>query len=481
MRGTQWIGVVLGVLVLIIFLLLPPFEPITRLGMKAVGVLLFTILWWVFVDTGFSSLLAIALLALTEVMTPKEVFAASLGSWLAIFLIGCFGLTQAIRLSGFSQRFAYWFLTRPFARGHPWLLLALFFFGVTVMGAIMSSAVTAILFMSLAVPLLTGMGYKKGDRFAAMVIMGIAWAATASFIMTPIGHAGNMIAIDWIRRDTGYAISFPAWMVVGIPMGLLFFFLLLGVFRYIVHPDVNKFRSMADDYVHGEAGKIGPVKLEEKVALGVFAGVVLFWILPGMLGSILPEVSTYLNKLGYAIPPLVGATLLCMMRVKNQPLLTFHQWMGGVEWGTIALVAAIMAIGEVLGNPQTGISQLLTSAIQPLVANAPFFMVVLVSVLWVVLQTNIMSNLVTAILVYTIMIPAVIAGGVGNPVALGFTIFGSSHYAFSLPSATAVTAIVVGSGWVSVAFLGRYGVMLLIPVILIFTFIGYPLAAFIFR
>ncbi len=481
MRGVQWIGVGLGIVVLVIFLLLPPLEPLTELGMKTVGVLLFTVIMWVFVGTSYPSLLCIAVLALTGVMTPNAVFAASLGNWLVIFLIGCFGLTEAIRLSGFSQRFAMWFLTRPFARGHPWLLLALFFLAVTVLGAVMSSAVTTIVFLSIATSILEGVGYQKGDRFAATLITGIGWAATASFAMTPIGHGSNMIAIEWIRRDLGYTISFPGWMAVGIPMGLLTYLLFLVVFRYVIRPDMSKFSAMASDYISREAGKIGPMKLEEKIALGVFFGVFLFWMLPSTTSRVLPEMAAYLDKLGFAIPPLVGAILLSIISVKNKPLLTFRDWMMGVEWGTVVLVAAIMVIGDAIGKPETGIVELMTGIIRPVVTGAPFFVVVLLSLLWVVIQTNLISNLVSAMLVYTVVMPAVIAAGVGNPAALGFTIFTSCHMAFSLPSATAATAIVMGSGWVPVKFMARYGVILIIPIVLLYTFVCYPFASFIFR
>jgi di/tricarboxylate transporter len=155
--------------------------------------------------------------------------------------------------------------------------------------------------------------------------------------------------------------------------------------------------------------------------------------------------------------------------------------MAGVEWGTVTLVAAIMVIGVVIGKPETGIVELMTGILQPLATEAPFMLVVLVSVGWVVLQTNLMSNLVSATVVYTVMIPTVINAAVGNPVALGFTIFAGSNLAFVLPSATTSTAIVIGSGWIPVKFMAKYGVLLLIPIILLFTFVCYPLANLVFR
>ena len=482
MKNKWWIGPGLGMVILFFFLLRPPLEPLTDLGMKGVGIFLFTIIWWATVGIGYPSLICIALIALTGIMTPNEVFAASYGNWVVMFLLGCFGLSEGLRVTGFSRRFALWFITRPFVAGRPWMLLAMFLLSCTLLGSVMSSTATCIVFMAIAAPMLETLGFKKGDAFASMFMMGIAWAATASLSMTPIAHAGNIMVMDWIERDFGYSIGFPQWMSFGIPMGLLVLGLVLLVFRYVVRPDVSKIAGMTTEYIRESAGKMGPMKLEEKLALGVFLVVVVCWMLPGIAGDLLPGVTAYLKKMQYAIPPLAGSCLLCIIRVKNQPILTFKQWMtGGVPWGTIALCAAIMVIGKLIGNPETGIPQLLTNTMQPIARAVPYYAFVFIVVLWVVTQTNVMSNLVSMTLVYTITVPVVVAlGGEHNPVALGATIAAASNYAFCLPSATTTTALVIGSGWVSVRFMGRYGALMILPIALLFTFICHPFVSSIF-
>jgi di/tricarboxylate transporter len=47
MSTRSWIGALLGVLALILFLVIPPIAPLTELGMKTIGIFLFTIIWWV--------------------------------------------------------------------------------------------------------------------------------------------------------------------------------------------------------------------------------------------------------------------------------------------------------------------------------------------------------------------------------------------------------------------------------------------------
>jgi sodium-dependent dicarboxylate transporter 2/3/5 len=357
----------------------------------------------------------------------------------------------------------------------------MFLLGCTMMGAIMSLTVTTIVFMAIAQPMLEGLGYKKGDRFAAMVMMGIAWAATASSAMTPVGHALNVLIIDWVETDFGITISFAQFMLVGIPMGLLVFLMLLAVFRYIVRPDVSKFSDMASHYIEEESAKMGPMKVEEKWAIGIFLAVVFVWIFPSIFSGVLPETSLYIKNLGYAVPAIIGACLMCIVLIKSRTIVTFREWMvGGVEWSTISLCAAIMAIAAAIGKEETGIQLFLTNIFQPIASGAPFNIFLMVTLLWVVLQTNIMSNMVSGSTVYRIMVPAAAAAGVGNPAALAFVITAAANYAFILPSATTAPAIVTGSGWVPVRFLAKYGVLMVVPIVLLFTFVGYPYAVMIF-
>ena len=482
MRGKWWLAPSLMVVVLLPFMLLPPVEPLTAIGMRAIGVFLFTIIGWMTIGTGYSSLLCVALFAIAGVMTPAAAFGAAWGNWLVFFMLAAFGLSEGLRVTGFSRRFALWFATRPFTTGHPWLLVAMFLLGCTIMGAIMSLTVTTIVFMAIAEPMLKGLGYKKGDHFAAMFMMGIAWAATASSAMTPVGHPLNVLIMDLVQRDFGYTMSFTQWLAAGIPMGLLVFLMLLAVFRFVVRPDVSRFSAMAAKYVRDESSKMGAMKLEEKLVVGIFLVVVVCWMLPSITGNILPGVSAYLGEMGYAIPAIVGACLLCIIQVKGKPLLTFRQWtLDGVEWSTMALIGGIMVIAEVIGNPETGIPQMLTGIFQPIAVGAPFNVFLMITLLWVVLQTNMMSNMVSGMTVFRIMVPATVAAGVGNPAALAFVIAAAANYAFILPSATTAPAIVTGSGWVPVDFLARYGVIMVIPIVLLFTFVGYPFACFIFR
>jgi sodium-dependent dicarboxylate transporter 2/3/5 len=449
--------------------------------MKTIGVFLFTVSWWLAVGVGFPSLVCIALLAATGVMASKEVFALSWGSYLILFVIGALGLAECLRRTGFSSRFALWFLSRPFTVGHPWIMVSTFVLTCTLMGAFMPTTAVCVIFMAIAEPMLLALGYKKGDKFAAMLMMAIGWISITAMVMTPIGHGSNLVLIEWVKRDFGYSIGFTKWLAIGIPTGVMYSLIVLAYFRLVVRPDVSRFGAEAAKYIRQERSKMGAMKLEERLAIAVFLIVALFWLMPDVGQGLLPGVSEYVGDLGFAVPPLIGAGVLCVLRVKGKPLLTFPQWMNGVPWSTVALIGAIMALRTALGKPETGIPELLNSFFQPLAIGAPFSLYRLIGQLWAITQTQFMSNFVTVTLVYTAMMPAAVNAGLGNPVALAFSMWYGARAALALPSATSTTAMVTGSGWVPVSFMARYGFPLIIPMALFFAFVCYPLATLIFR
>ena len=334
--------------------------------------------------------------------------------------------------------------------------------------------------MAIAEPMLQALGYKRGDKFAATFMMGVAWAATAALLMTPFGHSGNILIIDWIKRDFGYEISFLHFLAFGIPVGLMVLGMLLLIYRFIVNPDVSRVKELSAGYVAQEVRNLGSMKTGEKIAVGTFLVVIIWWLLPSFISSA-TEVGAYLNKVGIAIPALAGAVLLCVIRVEGKPVLTFREWMiEGVEWDTLTLIAAIGAVTVVIENPNTGIIQFMDGFFRPFAQAVPFTIFLMLTVIMVTLLTNAMSNLVSQTLAYTIMMPIALAVGKGNP-ALAVVISAASNMAFSLPSATTSTALVTGSGWVPVPFMLKYGLLVFIPVVLLFSFVVYPFALLIFR
>ncbi len=154
--------------------------------------------------------------------------------------------------------------------------------------------------------------------------------------------------------------------------------------------------------------------------------------------------------------------------------------MESIEWPTIALVAAIGLILELIGLKGTGIMESLTNIFTPIAKAVPWYILLSISLLWAGLQCNVTASTATTTLVYSVMVPAAVLCGSCYPVALGVAISVASNFSFILPS-TSHNAVAVGSGWVPPEFMIRYGSIVLIPAVLFLSLVGYPLARLIFR
>jgi di/tricarboxylate transporter len=91
-----------------------------------------------------------------------------------------------------------------------------------------------------------------------------------------------------------------------------------------------------------------------------------------------------------------------------------------------------------------------------------------------------MSNFVTMTLVYTVMMPLAVATGAGDPIALAWAVNTAACLAIIFPSGTVVSALIIGSGEVSMPVVVRYGSFMVLFILLLITFVVYPYASFVF-
>ncbi len=59
------------------------------------------------------------------------------------------------------------------------------------------------------------------SQFAPALALAVAYSASVGGIMTPVGTPTNLIAMGFMQREYGSVISFPQWMMLGLPAALL--------------------------------------------------------------------------------------------------------------------------------------------------------------------------------------------------------------------------------------------------------------------
>lgn len=473
---------IIAFLFILFFRFVPAPQGLTPISMQVIGLFIGMMLIWNFVSTDWSSFLCMALLAIFQIMKPGQIFSSGLGNSTISFLLTFFMISHTLSQVGFSRRLAIRAITNPVAKKGPWAFVTMFLFASVILASFMSQTAALMIFMQIAERIFDELGYKKGDRFPQMIILGLAFSVGIGSANTPIGHAIVLIPIQFLLRDTGVTISIINYSIFGTIVGLFIFAALMIIFRIFYKPDLTPLKTFDIDSLSKD---LKPLSRQEKISASVFLGVVIVWLLQSILVNMsnpaIKAFGKYLSSLGTATPTLIGVVLLCVIYVDGKPVMNFKDSAAnGVPWGGLIFNAAVLVMSAALVLEKVGISKYLIKTITPMVKGmSPMFFILTVVGLCTIL-TNFASNTVCATVFYSIAAPIAISMGNVNVVALAAMIGASASYAYATPPATMPTAIVAGSGWIDVRTMFKYGMPLALVSIFFLIVVGYPIASLVF-
>jgi solute carrier family 13 (sodium-dependent dicarboxylate transporter), member 2/3/5 len=476
-------GIAAGIIALAAMLLLPPPAPITEVGMARLGLLAFAIIWWVAtpLPLAFTTLAVLGVGVALGAMSVNAAFAHS-SSWVLWFVIGSFGLAAALEATGVNRRFALAFLDMPFARGRSHAFLMMFLGSATLMSAFMANTVVAVIWLSLALKIYQMLGVDTSDPLVEANTLGIAWAANIGGIATPVGNGTNAPAIALIAAATGVTVSFLQWTIIGTVLTLLFLVTALLVFRLTVPIGSDTFaRPETTAFIAEERRRLGPMPPVERWAIGWFLCAILLWFVPDLARFVASKETADLlqRNLHMTVPAILIPVVMCLVPVRDPNrrfVLTWHEWMQGIDWGLVIFIGGVMGLGTAVGEEVTGLPQYVRAALQPSLGHLSEYTFVLVMCAGVILVTSVVSNMVTLAIFVPLGLTLSQSLGIADPVALGVVLGIGPSLDYLLPSGTTTNAIVAGSGYLRVSTMVRHGIILFVVHTLLLAFVGYPLA-----
>jgi sodium-dependent dicarboxylate transporter 2/3/5 len=482
-RPAHVAGLLAGIAALVAGQLLPAPAPITPIGMARLGLLAFAICWWLLTPLPLA-LTTVAMLGAgvaTGALTVSGAFAHS-GSWVLWFVMGSFGIATALETTGLNRRVALAFLDAPWARGSSRRFLVMFLASATLMSAVMANTVVAVIWLALAVRIYTLIAVAHDDPLVESNTLGIAWATNIGGIATPIGNGTNIVAMGMISAATGVTVSFLQWTVIGALQAIVFLASAIALFwlgpagrsRALDRPEVAR-------YIAGERGTLGPMTVVERWAAGWMGLAIFLWFLPDLANVTAPAsiAAAVQRSLHMTVPALLVPIGMCLLPVPGAGggrVLTWEQWMKGVDWPLLLFVGGVMGLGTAVGEDATGVAAFMRAAVEPMLGRLSEYGFVFAMSLTVIAMTAMLSNMVTLTMLLPLGVTIARALGVADPVAIGVVLGIGTSLDYSLPSGTTTNAIVAGSGYLRVTTMVRYGVPLSLLHAVLLTFVGYPLA-----
>lgn len=297
-------------------------------------------------------------------------------------------------------------------------------------------------------------------KFGVGLVLAIAWSATIGGLGTLLGSPPNAIVAGYISDELGRKIGFLEWMMLGVPIVILFTFiawLLITrvLFRFQLD-EVPGGKQLIDD----EIAKLGRMSQGEKTVLVVFVVAAFLWIVPGLLAGI--------GDLGERLPWLgifndtvvaIGAGVLLFLLPGDKKGVMALDWKDaekGLPWGVLLLFGGGLSLAGAVAA--TGLDAWFGEQVTGLGA-LPIILLIAVVVLLVLFLTEITSNTATAATFIPILGGVAIGIGV-DPMTLLIPAALAATCAFMLPVGTPPNAIVFASGQVKIIEMVRGGLVL---------------------
>lgn len=284
--------------------------------------------------------------------------------------------------------------------------------------------------------------------------------STTGGLGTLLGSPPNAIVAGYISDELGRKIGFLEWMMLGVPIVIVFTFLawvliVRVLFRFQLD-EVPGGKQLIDD----EIAKLGPTSQSEKTVLAVFLLAAFFWIVLGLLSGIgdLGERMPWLGIFDDTVVAIGAGILLFLLPGDKKGTMTL-EWKDaekGLPWGVLLLFGGGLSLAGAVAA--TGLDAWFGEQVSGLGA-LPIVPLIGVVVVLVLFLTEITSNTATAATFIPILGGVAIGVGI-DPMTLLIPAALAATCAFMLPVGTPPNAIVFASGQVKIIEMVRGGLVL---------------------
>lgn len=288
------------------------------------------------------------------------------------------------------------------------------------------------------------------------------------------GQASNVLVAKFAQQTAGVDLSYGRWLVGAIVPGLISLALVPQLLYRLFTPEI-KHTPAATEFARTELQKMGRMKRHEWVLLTVFLVVAVLWLIRGLAGF-LPISSTpsnllvavsYLSKLDYSIPPLLGVCALLLTGVLNWEDIISER----SAWDVFLWYGGLVRMAEALG--ETGITKRFAEVAASFTTGSPWWLA-LAGLLLIYFYSHYGFASITAHVssMYIPFLVVIIAAGAPAYLAVLMLAYLSNLSASLTHFGTTSAPIYFGGGYVSQKDWWRLGLLMSLPNILVWAGIG---------
>ncbi|MFL4478240.1 SLC13 family permease [Paeniglutamicibacter sp. ORCA_105] len=444
-------------------------------GRAVAGCALWMAIWWMTeaAPIPVTSMLPLVLFPLFGMDTMENV-AAPYASSVVFLVLGGVILGLATEKSQLHLRIAL--LTIRAMGTKPSQIVFGMMLASAFISAWVSNTATAVIMVPIGVSILQLVRSIDKDavdtKFAASMMLGIAYGVTVGSMATLIGQPPMALMKAYMASELGYDMGFGQWMLVGVPFAAVMLVLAWLVLTKLVFRSSMTEIPGGADLIRDELAKLGRMTTPERRVSAIFAAAIFCWVAVPFIAAI-PAVEAALPFLGKISDTQVAmaAAIACFLVPAQKrseakgsaPLLGWGS-ARDIPWGLLLLFGGGLSLSAMF--TQTGLSQWIGTQVGALQGMPPVVILLIAAIVGLGL-TELTSNTATAAAFFPIM--GAVAVGIGmDPVLMTIVMTLAVCSAFMLPVATPSNAVAFGTGEVSIKQMVRAGVWLnLVAIVLI--------------
>lgn len=343
-----------------------------------------------------------------------------------------------------------------------------------------SNTATAVVMLPIGISVLqltapTVGGWRNQKNFATALMLAIAYAASIGSVGTLIGTPPNALLAGYMETSHDIIIGFGEWMMVGLPIAIIFTILAWLVLITVFKPEMKEIPG-GRELIREELNKLGPWTFPQ-VAVGIiFLLAALSWISIPLLTGYFGWDFVYDD----AIIGIAAGLLMFAIPANGKTGVRLLDWKTAneVPWDVLLLFGGGLALSGMF--TASGLSLWIGEVAKGL-GGLPTLLLIFAVAALILILTEFTSNTATAATFLPIMGGVAVGiglteGGEQNVLLLTIPVALAATCAFMMPVATPPNAIAYGSGYVKIGDMIKGGLWLNVIAVILITVCSYLIA-----
>lgn len=423
--------------------ILPPVAPITEVGMKLLGVFVAAIYGWSVTSEVWPSLLTFFLLPFVGLLDLSGVLAATMGSDTFMSMIFVMVMVGFLESTGTTSYVAAFLMTRKSLKGHPWRLIFMIMLIAWLLSTFCGNMPGMMITWGFIYKICDVLGYKPFDKFASLMVFGVAVMGALSLSSVPWAN-NALVILGAYMSMTGETINNLHYLAYSVPNAIFSILGFLLLCKFVFRLDVSRLQNLDTSMF----GKDLELTKERKIALISLATMIFLLIVPGLMpkGTFIRSLS---DQSGTCMKMGVVIFVLTFIKVDGKRVMNFGELATKkVPWAMMMMMIGILSFVAMLGNEATGISAFLGGIFSPMFQGKSLVVFFLLILLITIFLTNFMINMVVAVIMISATLPLCATLG-ANSLQVVYLITVSCTIAFMLPAASAASCVLfANTEWV---------------------------------